>query len=322
MNKKVSIVIPTFNRSKLLVQTIECALSQSYPCEIIVSDHGSTDDTPEVIKKYIDRVKYIRKENDYGINFCWLDGVIQSTGEYIHIHLDDDLFESNYIERCMELFDDDIGFVFTDAIWKNFDPSANQYVENCLNLKNRFHGKGVVSREELEHEFLDHKFMLSPAACVYRRKDVIDALYPGDLPVDFGGKYKGVGPDHFMSLICLLRYQKFACIPESLVTFRVHDKSITIDASKDEVKARKIAMAYDAWRNYYLLLKSYKSKETKCKPVITSFLFSLVQRKVFYGLRSEWTICGIKFLDVHIENNKKNYFLFGAKIYSVNQVQK
>lgn len=51
----VSVVIPTWNRSKLLVQAIRSALSQTHPpLEVLVCDDGSTDDTEQVIKNIND----------------------------------------------------------------------------------------------------------------------------------------------------------------------------------------------------------------------------------------------------------------------------
>jgi len=44
----VSVVIPTYNRSKLLLKAIESVLRQTYAdYELIVIDDGSTDDTRE-----------------------------------------------------------------------------------------------------------------------------------------------------------------------------------------------------------------------------------------------------------------------------------
>ena len=58
----------------------------SKKCEIIVCDHGSTDNTQELMKKYQDKVIYIRREVDYGIHFTWLDGIIIATSDLIHIN--------------------------------------------------------------------------------------------------------------------------------------------------------------------------------------------------------------------------------------------
>jgi len=56
-----SIVIPTYNRAHLVSKAIETAMSQTVPCEVIVCDHGSTDNTQQVIANYRDKVRYIRR---------------------------------------------------------------------------------------------------------------------------------------------------------------------------------------------------------------------------------------------------------------------
>ena len=51
----VSVIIPTYNRSKYVTKAIESVLAQTYKSyEIILIDDGSSDDTKELIKPYLD----------------------------------------------------------------------------------------------------------------------------------------------------------------------------------------------------------------------------------------------------------------------------
>ena len=60
----VTVVIATFNRARFLPEAIDSLLAQSIPLRrLIVVDDGSTDDTPEVIKRFGNRIEYIRKAN-------------------------------------------------------------------------------------------------------------------------------------------------------------------------------------------------------------------------------------------------------------------
>lgn len=64
----ISVVIPSYNRSELVVRAIESVLAQTYPeIEIVVVDDGSTDDTGDVIaaiSSRVDRpVRYSKKVN-------------------------------------------------------------------------------------------------------------------------------------------------------------------------------------------------------------------------------------------------------------------
>jgi glycosyltransferase involved in cell wall biosynthesis len=246
-NFKVSIVIPTFNRAHFLKQVIDSCLNQTYPCEIIVCDHGSSDNTTEIIKNYRNRLKYIRKEEDFGPHFCWLDGVLHASGDYVHLQFDDDWIKETYIEKCVKLFNDDTGFVFCPAEVINHDDG-----KIIFTLFNDLFKTGTYKVKKIENFIIEN--LISPAAIILRKKDMIDALYQGDLPF-VKHAYHGVGPDYFMSLICLLRYKKFGYVSEPLAVFRSHDQSITIDASKDVEKQLKIDRAYNEVKEYYLILK-------------------------------------------------------------------
>jgi glycosyltransferase involved in cell wall biosynthesis len=109
---RVSVIIPTYNRSKLLRLTVESVLAQTYPnIEIIVVDDGSTDDTEAVMADYAGRVIYIKQEHwaAYGRN----TGFKVASGEYINFLDHDDLMMPTKIERQVQVLDSrpEIGLV-------------------------------------------------------------------------------------------------------------------------------------------------------------------------------------------------------------------
>lgn len=62
----VSILTPTYNRDDFLPLAIESVLNQDYTnYEMLVVDDGSTDNTREVMEKYLqdERIKYSYQEN-------------------------------------------------------------------------------------------------------------------------------------------------------------------------------------------------------------------------------------------------------------------
>lgn len=59
----VLVLIPNYNHGKYLVDSIESALTQTYNCDILVVDDGSTDNSEEVIKSFGDKIQSIFKEN-------------------------------------------------------------------------------------------------------------------------------------------------------------------------------------------------------------------------------------------------------------------
>ncbi len=248
----VAIVIPTFNRVAYLENAIRKSLEQTHPCQVIVCDHGSSDTTPQAMRAYADRVTYIRRERDLGPHFCWLEGVLNADAEYIHLQFDDDWTEKDFIAQTLTLMEPDVGFVFTEAYEFNEDTQERR---RCYRLAESFttgiHDAGIVERLLLQGR------NISPASCLFRKKDVIDALYQGALPILTEHGYHGVGPDHFMSLLCVLRYRKVGVITEPLAVFRAHPGSITVNAQGDDERLVKLNRAYEATRSYYRLLRLF-----------------------------------------------------------------
>lgn len=96
-----SIVIPTYNREKFIVKTIQSVLSQTYTnFELIIVDDGSTDNTEKFVRNIKDkRIKFFKKENEergaarnYGTN--------KAKGDYITFLDSDDLLYSKYLEEA------------------------------------------------------------------------------------------------------------------------------------------------------------------------------------------------------------------------------
>ena len=60
----VSVVIPTYNYGRFVLDAVHSALTQTYrDLEVIVVDDGSTDDTHDRLVPYLSRIRYIRQPN-------------------------------------------------------------------------------------------------------------------------------------------------------------------------------------------------------------------------------------------------------------------
>jgi len=123
-----------------------------------------------------------------------------------------------------------------------------------FHFKKIFGKSGIFPRKKLEKRLLKGA-MYSPGASLFRKKDLIDALYQGNLPISKYDGYHGVGPDSFMTLLAVLRYKKIGIVTEDLVFFREHEGSITCDAHSDPKKYTKLRNAYENVVLYYMFLK-------------------------------------------------------------------
>lgn len=60
---RVAVVIPTYNRAEMVEQAVTSALGQTEPCDVVVVDDGSTDDTLERLKGFGDAITVVAQEN-------------------------------------------------------------------------------------------------------------------------------------------------------------------------------------------------------------------------------------------------------------------
>jgi glycosyltransferase involved in cell wall biosynthesis len=114
----VSVIIPTFNRSKLVVKALRSVLCQTFrDYEIIVVDDGSTDDTAKALTPYMDRIRYVYQPN-LGASAAQNRGVQLARGKWISILASDDLWLPAKLEsqfKIVATLGSDFGACFTNC---------------------------------------------------------------------------------------------------------------------------------------------------------------------------------------------------------------
>ena len=241
---RVSIVIPTFNRARLVTRAIDTALAQTVPSEVVVCDHGSSDDTPAVAARYGDAIRYIRREQDRGPIVCWRDGVEQSTGALIHINYDDDWIDPTFVERTRPLLHEDVAFVYTRT--RIHEPAGGATRVKLM------HPAGIRPIGPMIQFLLREKLTISPGCALFRRRDVLKNLLL-EVPGAQGryGKNSGVGEDLLLFLLATLDYPRYAHLPEALSHFLAHPTSITTQAGSSG-RMDALVDAYAAAKRHYL----------------------------------------------------------------------
>ena len=114
-NDLISVVIPTFNREKLVTRSIKSVLNQTLKnIEVVVVDDGSTDNTENAIKKIKDkRIKYYKLKKNSGACYARNFGISKSKGKYIAFQDSDDVFHKDKLEKQLKnllLNDSDLDF--------------------------------------------------------------------------------------------------------------------------------------------------------------------------------------------------------------------
>ncbi len=121
---RVSIIIATRNRARLLREALESLRAQTFTdFEAIVIDDGFTDDTREVVGSFHDRFRYIHQANR-GRSHARNRGLERARGRYVAFLDDDDLLRPNKLEIQVACLDDDpsVGWVYSSA--RNVDADA------------------------------------------------------------------------------------------------------------------------------------------------------------------------------------------------------
>ena len=124
----VSVVIPTYNREKSIVNCIQSVRAQSLPAyDIIVVDDGSIDRTYQNLKELgfeslataNPSLRYIYQENK-GVSAARNLGIQEANGEYIALLDSDDFWLPTKLERQIGALDSNkvhVRLVHTDEIW-------------------------------------------------------------------------------------------------------------------------------------------------------------------------------------------------------------
>jgi glycosyltransferase involved in cell wall biosynthesis len=219
-----SVIIPVYNRSHLLGETIDTVLAQSYRhFEIILVDDGSTENIKEILRqKYSNelRLKYFRKQNEErgaARNY----GLKQAIGDFAVFFDSDDFMKPDYLEILNKIVNENPGVKLL-ATKYNYDNSGE--VENNPALLH------------LKEGWYDQIFFLKGniLACNYciRIKDWNYKLFPSEREL--------ASMEDWLFLLENLEENKIFIKDKICVTMRQHDER-SMNNNRKVIEARKRA---------------------------------------------------------------------------------
>lgn len=120
---RISVIIPTYNRSQFLAESITSVLDQDYwqdfsDWEFLVVDDGSTDDTEELVRSFGSRIAYVRQPHS-GVSAARNLGLRLTTGEYVAFLDSDDLWKPHKLSLQMAFMQrhPDAVVICTEETW-------------------------------------------------------------------------------------------------------------------------------------------------------------------------------------------------------------
>jgi glycosyltransferase involved in cell wall biosynthesis len=234
----VSVLIPAYNASSYVYSTIESVVNQSYRnLEIIICDDASTDDTTEIVKKFMKKDKriklYVNKSNFY-IAGNRNNLLSYAKGEFIAWMDADDISRSNRIEKQLEVILADSSIGICGGWLSVFRGSPDNVVEI------RKYPKGDLTLRRLIFRVMP---VAQPAALI--RRTALDTV----------GKYDLSTPpaEDLDMLFRIGSKYKFANVQEVVIDYRDHPNSATYKKlqkiEKETVRIRKLNMKNQAYNS-------------------------------------------------------------------------
>ena len=101
LKETISIIIPTYNREKYILNSIQSILNQTFfDIEIIIIDDCSNDNTDKIIKSIKDnRIKYLKLKKRQGAPYARNLGIKLSSGRFIAFQDSDDIYHFDKLEK-------------------------------------------------------------------------------------------------------------------------------------------------------------------------------------------------------------------------------
>jgi glycosyltransferase involved in cell wall biosynthesis len=128
--KLISVIIPTYNRNKVILRSIESVLKQTYSnFEIIIIDDGSTDKTELLLNDLVinNKIHYYKTEN-LGVSHARNLGVSKASGEWIAFLDSDDEWLPHKLQTQIEYLETNphLQIVYGQEIWMRNGLRVNQ----------------------------------------------------------------------------------------------------------------------------------------------------------------------------------------------------
>ncbi len=262
----ISVCVPTYNFAAFLPQAIESILCQTFSdFELLVVDDCSTDNSAEVVDRYVARdrrVRMIVNSRNVGMVRNWNVCTSEARGEYIKfVFADDFLTSPDALKRLLAAFESD-GAVALAASARYFADGNGSLTQVVCPFKRDviMQGTGAINRCLAEQKNL----IGEPTAVMFRKAVAARG---------FDLRYNQLADEEMW--FYLLEKGDFAHIKEPLCAFRIHpsqqsarntntksaiDDIFRLNAEylyKDYVKVNRFSRRYAVFDNLYRLWKFY-----------------------------------------------------------------
>ncbi len=209
---KVSIIIPNWNGSQVIVPCIKALKNQIYhDFEIIIVDNGSTDDSIRKVTKLYSDVQVVYLKYNMGFAKAVNEGILRANGEYIVLLNNDTIATNSWLDELVGFLERNPNVCF--AVSKMLDYYNHQIIDSCGDAY-LAGGKAVrIGNGKKDGLFFKQPYEVfgaSAAASIYRRSSLIAV---GLFDDDYFSYYEDV------DISCRLRLSGYTCffVPSAII---------------------------------------------------------------------------------------------------------
>lgn len=174
---KVTIAIPTFNRTDLLKEAIDSALNQinysNYDVVVVDNNPQRGCETEKLMISYEDsRLSYYKNRENIQMTGNWNRLFTLAKGEYVVMLHDDDLLFPDFLKECISLIDNEPKIGILKPLSKSFSKSieVNDLMQQIKKETNQNNNK----LERLYDISNYSNFALgAPTGCLFKKKSVL-----------------------------------------------------------------------------------------------------------------------------------------------------
>jgi len=227
---KVSVCIPTYNRSTMLREAVESVLLQTFQdFELVISDNASDDETTEVARSFNDkRIRHVRNAHNIGHRKNWNRCLTVASGEYMTILPDDDLMMPDNLEAKVDVLanNPEVGLVHSKYHLIDSEGTIIEEDTNWGHGPNRTKDAIEKGRDVLISMLLTYNMINAPT--VLMRKAVYERLggFTDRLSLAFDWEYWMRVAAHY----------DVAFLVRPLIKWRIHSGSL----SREELAVKRL----------------------------------------------------------------------------------
>jgi len=214
MTPRLSVIIPTRERSDVLIHTLRTLVSQNYvDCEIVISDNHSKDNTRKIVESFSDsRIRYINTGRRISMSANWEFALNHVRGAYVTCLGDDDGFIPDALARAMSLLEtskaDALVWEKIEYCWPDY---AIENMKNWISLKNREYSIQVIHGRKKLRQVIRGREAYTKLPCLYNgiiRKALIDRLKSNSIN---GVLFNSIAPDVFSGIVLSQVVESYLC---------------------------------------------------------------------------------------------------------------